>query len=161
MIIFCVILLIGFSIRGCVTKKMCDCSREKKIDLNKSMVDSNVEIGLAIPMKDLYKSYSIKKIEYFQSLKDENASANLTDYRQNLRLGINYIRSFVNYKLKKNSQNIIALKAIENNFDEGTAKYPDILNIKLNPIIQGDTSYNLVFIPEFEAVAYFEYLKNM
>ena len=49
----------------------------------------------------------------------------------------------------------------ETNFDEKIAKEEDAFDMKTKKLIKGDTSYNLVFIPEFESVAYFEYLKNM
>ena len=110
-------------------------------------------------MKQLYKTYTIKKIEYFQSFKDETDATGT--YRQNLRLTLEYIRNFILYKVKKNSPNTSAIADLESNFDSGIVKNSDILNIKLNPIIEGDTSYNLAFIPEFEGVAYYEYLKNM
>lgn len=37
----------------------------------------------------------------------------------------------------------------------------EAFDMKCRKLIKGDPSYNLAFIPEFESVAYFEYLKNM
>lgn len=49
----------------------------------------------------------------------------------------------------------------EVNFDDKISEEEEAFDMKCRKLIKGDPSYNLAFIPEFESVAYFEYLKNM
>lgn len=132
------------------------CCKKKNVVIDK-IVNTNAEIGLAVPLRELHQNYQVKQIEYFQSLKIEDDS--IVTYQQNLRLCLNYVKNFLIYKITKDcGKNGEEFRV---NFDGKIAKEQDILDIKCKKIIKGDTSYNLAFIPEFESVAYFEYLKNM
>ena len=138
---------------------ICACCKKKKEDnvIDKNQI-SNPEIGLAVPLRELYQNYQVKQIEYFQSLKCED-DADIEMYRNNLHNSIRYCKEFILYKLMKDcGKNGEDYKI---GFDEKLNEEQELLDVKCKKIIRGDTSYNLVFIPEFEAVAYFEYLKNM
>ena len=68
---------------------------KKKTAVIDKIVNSNPEIGLAVPLRELYQGYQVKQIEYFQSLKTEDDS--ISSYQQNLRLALNYAKSFIIY----------------------------------------------------------------
>ena len=153
------ILLLIWIIRFMFVNGICACCKKKKEDnvIDKNQI-SNPEIGLAVPLRELYQNYQVKQIEYFQSLKCED-DADIEMYRNNLHNSIRYCKEFILYKLMKDcGKNGEDYKI---GFDEKLNEEQELLDVKCKKIIRGDTSYNLVFIPEFEAVAYFEYLKNM
>lgn len=152
-----IILVIVTIIKFLFMNGIFDCCCKKKNVVIDKIVNTNAEIGLAVPLRELYQNYQVKQIEYFQSLKVEDDS--IVTYQQNLRFCLNYVKNFLIYKITKDcGKNGEDFRV---NFDGKIAKEQDILDKKCKKIIKGDTSYNLAFIPEFESVAYFEYLKNM
>ena len=153
-----ILLVVIWVFKNCIGAGLCRCCcKKKELTVIDKVVNSNPEIGLAVPLRELYRGYQVKQIEYFQSLKTEDDS--LKSYQQNLRYALNYTKNFMIYKLEKDCKKNPS--DYETNFDEKIAKEEDAFDMKTKKLIKGDTSYNLVFIPEFESVAYFEYLKNM
>lgn len=127
---------------------------EKDLSLNKT---SNIEIGLAVPLRQLFRTYQIKKIEYFQNVKSQ--LQNNEELLDNLRHGINYAKNFMVYKISKVYEGEVS--ELRSNFDTIIEETPDLIELERKSIIKGDPSYNIAFIPEFESFAYYEYLKNM
>ena len=127
--------------------------QEKNLSLNKT---SNIEIGLAVPLKQLYKNYQIKKIEYFQNLKHHNNNEALLN---DLRYGINYAKNFMVFKISKVYEGEV--NELKRNFEKIIEESPELIEVERKSVIKGDPSYNIAFIPEFESFAYYEYLKNM
>lgn len=127
---------------------------EKDLSLNKT---SNIEIGLAVPLRQLFRTYQIKKIEYFQNVKSQ--LQNNEELLDNLRYGINYAKNFMVYKISKVYEGEVS--ELKSNFDTIIEESPDLIELERKSIIKGDPSYNIAFIPEFESFAYYEYLKNM
>lgn len=123
-------------------------------------LNTNVEITLATPMKALIKFYTIKKIEYFQSLKNNNKTKGTERYKENLHSCLKYIKKFILYRMEKEGVDV-DIELLKNNFDEELENLNDKIDIGLKPILKCDTSYNLAFVPEFESAAYYEYLKNL
>jgi hypothetical protein len=117
----------------------------------------NMEIGLAIPMKHLSKSYELRKIQMIKMMKiigntkkhlgDNTTRANVTSISQlknYFQMGINYDREFLEYKLGKFAKNDI--KKLEKNFDDEIKPLIEKYDLEEKEIISGDVSYNIAVI---------------
>jgi hypothetical protein len=100
-----------------------------------------LEIGLALPFKDLYRNYELRKIQYLRLMKKNKSGKNVSLLKKYMKLGINYDREFIKYKLEKlNGQDYSDLN---HNFD--MIIKDTIMNIPKedNQIMVGDVSYNI------------------
>lgn len=128
---------------------------KKDLDLDK---ESSVEIGLACPLRDLYKTYIIKELEY-SSLKKMEATDKIQVQIDNLLEEIQYLRAFMIYKLEKYSNR--KFPELRANFDAEIKKKKSLFTLESKGLLVGDSSYDIAFIPEFEAAAYYDYLKKL
>ncbi len=94
-------------------------------------------------MKDLYRHYELRKIQYLQLIKkNKDNPKSVSLIKKYFKLGINYDREFLKYKIEKLSGKDYN-KDLDKNFDHNIKQTLSNINIQDDNIIVGDVSYNL------------------
>jgi hypothetical protein len=113
-------------------------------------------VNLALPIRAIYLTYQMRKAQYmkFNGGKDNHLYMRQY-YEDNIRMDRRYISLFVHHMTGKDITKIHG-----SNFDS------QIIPImqkntgfkEVNVKISGDMSYNIVFVPEFKDVTYYEFI---
>jgi hypothetical protein len=100
-----------------------------------------IEIGLALPLKDLFKNYELRKIQYLKMMKKAKDQKEISLLKKYMKLGVNYDREFLKYKIEKLKNKNYA--GLDENFD--MIIKDTLINIpkEENQLIVGDKSYNI------------------
>lgn len=125
-------------------------TRNKKM-VQQKIDEKNVEAGLAVPVRSLFKTYELRKIQFMRMMKSQeieqqnnneikfiNNHLKLQEYFQN---GINYDREFIKYKLEKLGNQEIYL--LDKGYDENIYSVMENDKHTDKPLLEGETSYNI------------------